>query len=175
MLTIDIILLGIILVSGIIGLFKGFIKSIGMIIGLIVSIVLSGKLYGIIAAILPSSITNQAARNLIGVIVMFLILAIISGIIVELLSKLFKLPVINMVNRILGFAFGTIEAILVLGVIFMFITQYAIIYNPIKDFVSNSFMIPFLVRCVNMVTPLLPDFLKGTQETVPTTTIPTSI
>lgn len=175
MLTIDIILLAIILLFGIIGLFRGFIKSIGRIVGLILSFVFATKLYGIISSILPSSITNQATRNLIGIIVMFLILAIISGLIVELLSKLFKLPVIDIVNRVLGFAFGAIEAILVLGFIFMFITQYAIIYNPIKDFVANSFMIPFLVRCVNIVTPLLPDFLKGVEETAPTTTIPTSI
>lgn len=179
MLTIDIVLLILVLGAGIIGLFKGFIKSVGMLIGGILSIVLSIKFHSIAASILPASITNTDFRNFLGIIITFIVLSIAFGLVVELLSKIFKLPVINIVNRILGFAFGVLEAIMILGVIFMLATKYTITYNLIKDLISNSFMVPLLIKCVNIITPLLPDAIKGTQEIIPSTTtpvvVPTSI
>lgn len=170
MLTIDIVLLIIILGAGIIGLFKGFIKTIGMLIGGILAVILSIKSYGIAAAILPESISNTDFRNFLGIVITFIVLSIAFGLIVELLSKIFKLPVINIVNRVFGFVFGALEAMLILGAIFSFATKYTITYDLIKDLVNNSFTVPILIKFVNIVIPLLPEALKGTQQVVPDTT-----
>lgn len=170
MLTIDIVLSIIILGAGIIGLFKGFIKTIGMLIGGILSVMLSIKFYGIAAAILPESVGSTDFRNFLGIVITFIVLSIAFGLIVEILSKIFKLPVINIVNRVFGFAFGALEAMLILGAILSFATKYTITYDLIKDLINNSFTVPILIKFVNIVIPLLPDALKGTQQVVPDTT-----
>ena len=171
MLTIDIVLLVIVLGAGIIGLFKGFVKSVGMLVGGILSIVLSTRFYTVAASWLPESFATENMRKFLGFIICFIILNLIFGLAVELLSKIFQLPVINMVNRVLGFGFGVIEAVLVLGTIFMFLTKYPITYNLIKNLIENSFMVPFLISAVNVITPLLPEALRE-MPTLPAEVIP---
>lgn len=174
MLTIDVILLLIIIASGVVGLFKGFIKSVGLLIGGILSIVLSMSFYTIFAGLLDPYIKNTNISNVVGFLLSFILLNIVFGIVVELLAKIFKLPIINIVNRVLGFAFGVLEAVLILGSIFMFLTKYPITYNLIKNLVENSFMVPVLISCINIIMPLLPSALTE-MPTLPAETIPTVI
>lgn len=131
---IDLMIIIILVVFGIIGLFRGFFKSVIMFVGILIVFVLSYNLKNIVGDFLvlnmpffnfPEFLSGGKLLNIIlyqviGFIIVFIILMIIYKIIVTItgiFEKILDITIIlGLPSKILGFIFGIIE-----GYIFVFI------------------------------------------------------
>lgn len=71
-------------------------------------------------------------------IVLFLIALLIVSIIGHILMKVFSLPVLNMVNRLLGLAFGAVLGVFVIGITFIVIDFASTWIPSLCDFIENQ-------------------------------------
>ena len=172
MAIVDIVCAAVLLILGLIGLFKGFIRQIMAMVSGIVALILAlftlkyvyEFLYGLdfvketITAVggninVDWAILKGIADSLgktVGVmlaelgfaLILFILLAIVFGLLIKLLKKLLTmiadLPGINIIDRILGFALGLFWAALILFVVFFVLYLVKDSVSAINEFLTNN-------------------------------------
>lgn len=101
------------------GLFRGFILELTIVIGLIVGYLIAISYYDYLSIFvfkqyfpqLPDSISN-----VISFAIIFISLNIGLRLLAGIVNKTLKFAMLNWVNRLLGAVFGTIKALLILGI-----------------------------------------------------------
>lgn len=111
--TLELAAVGIVVISAIVGGFRGLIKTLYHFVKLIIAIALSIALAPLIASLIPQSVTYRLG---ISAILVFVIVCIILSIIGGLLSIVDHLPVVRQINHFLGAVLG-----LLIGLLFVFI------------------------------------------------------
>ena len=160
----DFILLILIAIFGVIGFFKGFIKSFGFLVAEILSILLASRLYLLAGTFFHTFIVNINISNVLGFLTVFAVLSICFRIIVEIIAKIFHLPIINFVNRILGLCFGVFEIIFVVGFTLSLLLKYPISVSLVKTITEKSVIAPIMIDISSVLTPLLPKVITDIQS-----------
>jgi uncharacterized membrane protein required for colicin V production len=163
----DIILL--ITLSGFVfyGLFFGLIRTLGSIIGILAGAFLASHFY------LPVSEWANSLffgfDNLGKVVVFFLLFTLVNRLIsfgFYLLNKAFDLisiiPFLKTINRLTGAILGFVEGGLVLGLSIYVAIRYIQI-DWFVNIVSTSKIVPFLLKFVKVLLPLLSKALKSLE------------
>lgn len=101
------------------GLFRGFILELTIVIGLVVGYLLSITYYDylsifIIKGLLPQ--LPQSVADVISFAILFIGINIGLRLLAGIITKTLKFAMLNWVNRLLGAIFGTIKALLILGI-----------------------------------------------------------
>ena len=159
MVTLDIIIIAIVIVVAIWGLFKGFISQAIGIAALLLGLWCSSKFTGLLAPKVDGLLNLDISQNSLHII-LFAVIFIVSVILVHLIGKgiekLVQLSLLGWVNRLLGFVFGALKAIVILG-----IAVYAINYlnNTLnlfpKEILNESQGYGFLMRFTKEFFPFL--------------------
>ncbi len=151
----DIILLGILVLTFILGLVKGFIKEIVGIIAVIAGLLLAAHFYPQFSAFFQQIIHNDLICNFLGFLTIFFGVLIIGSIVAFLLSKLAKGP-LRLVNHILGGAVGLLKGILISGVlVFAMLT-----FNTNPAGLSRSRLAPYCFALTKAFVYIIPEELK---------------
>jgi len=166
MTTIDIILIIFVSAFGVLGLIKGFVKSIGFLVGGVLSILLSARFYVVVSSIVDPFIKNSNLSNVVGFLVCLVVFSVGFRIIVELISKIFELPIINFANRMLGLAFGVVEGMLVVGTTLIFLSKYPPTQSFAQNVLDNSTISSVLIGVSGVLTPLMPNTLNEIPSTI---------
>lgn len=138
----------------------GLIEAVGSLVGIILGAWLGGIFYKDIGDWLSSFMFGQ--KNVAYVIAFVLIYVVSSkavGIIFWLLNKVFKIiamiPFLKTINRVAGAVLGLVEAVLILGVILIFLSHF-----PFSSWLTNelakSQLALWLMAIAKILTPLLP-------------------
>lgn len=165
MTTLDIVLLIILGVFTTSGLFKGLIRLLGRIVGLIIGAYIASNFY-----LLFFEWGKQwvVGRENLGKILSFIILFVVSTRLVDLvfflIEKIFNfiaiIPGSKYLNNILGGLMGLLEGSLFLGLIFYVTTRYPLTSGLFNEQLTNSFVVPWLLKVVTIILPVLPVALK---------------
>ena len=144
----DIVTLLLIVLLGLKGLFRGFIKEIFALIGIVGGIFVASRLAKEVGYVLGGifKITNESTILFIGFltsVIIFWGLVYLLGILV---SKMFSLSGLGILDRILGVIFGAGKIFLIFAIIFYALSKVDAIKNTIKSKVGNSFMYPIFVE-----------------------------
>lgn len=113
----DYAVLGIVGVSILLSLLRGFIREF---LGLAswVAAVFAAKVYAVqVAALLPASIPSQGVRMIAGFAIVFLGILLLASLLAIALSELFKQVGLGWLDRGLGALFGLARGLLILGVL----------------------------------------------------------
>lgn len=190
----DMIIIGITLLLGLKGLFRGIIKEVFGLIGIVGAIFIGSRFSketgDLIAPIL--GLENGATINLIGfavTIVGFWLIIYFTG---EIISKMFAVSGLGIVDRIFGFVFGSAKVFLIFSVITYAVYQVQSFRKTIDEKSKDSVVIPHLIsvgsyiikidtvaitqkieNSVNQVNPnssLVEETKQNVQETVKETT-----
>ncbi len=152
----DMVILGITLVLGLKGLFRGLIKEVFGIVGIIGAIFVasraSSEIGNLIAPFL--ALENQTTIKLIGFIIAligFWIIIYILGIIV---SKIFSASGLGLFDRIFGFVFGAAKVFLIFSVIAYALYQVQSFKKAIDNKTEGSIVMPHLISVGSYIIKL---------------------
>ncbi|MGM0518355.1 MAG: CvpA family protein [Campylobacterota bacterium] len=143
----DMVILGITLVLGLKGLFRGLIKEVFGIVGIIGAIFVASRISGDVGNFVAPflALENKTTIELIGFIVSligFWILVYILGVI---LSKIFSASGLGLFDRIFGFIFGAAKVFLIFSVIAYALYQVDSFKKAIDNKTAGSVVMPHLL------------------------------
>lgn len=124
--TLDIIIIGLIAIAGIMGIFKGFINQFVSIAALLLGTWCAFKFSWFLTGKVTGWLNPDIAQNTLHIImfiVVFILVLIVAHFIGKLLEGLINLTMLGWLNRILGFLFGALKAIIILGIA-MYVINY---------------------------------------------------
>ncbi|QKJ22243.1 CvpA family protein [Poseidonibacter lekithochrous] len=172
----DMVVLGITLVLGLKGLFRGLIKEIFGIIGIIGAIFVASRISGDIGNLIAPflALENQTTIKLIGFIIAlvgFWAIVYVLGVIV---SKIFSASGLGLVDRIFGFLFGAAKVFLIFSVIAYALYQVESFKKAIDNKTAGSFVMPHLISVgsfiIKLDTSVITDSVGSAVDTVVDTT-----
>jgi membrane protein required for colicin V production len=167
--------LGLILIIGgfaIFGLWFGLVHTLGSLVGTVAGAYLAAVYYEPVAnwLIKTTNWGENFSKVLIFIIVFFLInrlVGLVFWIVDKILSFFTHLPFINGIDRILGGVFGALEGVIVLGLIFYFIGKFPVGGQAFIAWMSQSKVVPYLIKVASVLWPLLPQALKTIETVIP--------
>jgi membrane protein required for colicin V production len=149
----DIAIIVFLAITAVIGLSKGFVKTISILVGIILGVVLAGRFSGPVADWLSTALHNPTQAKMAGFAIIFIAVVIISLIIAALLRKLLSLLLLGWVDRLGGAVAGLVIGGLVCGAILTLITEHN--FAGIEGTIRDSSLASFFVDHFNIVLPIL--------------------
>lgn len=152
----DMVILGITLVLGLKGLFKGLIKEVFGIVGIIGAIFVASRVSGDIGNLIAPllALENKTTIGLIGFIIAligFWLVVYLLGIIV---SKIFSASGLGLFDRIFGFVFGAAKVFLIFSVISYALYQVQSFKKAIDTKTAGSIVMPHLLSVGSFIIKL---------------------
>ena len=168
----DIVIIGITLVLGLKGLFRGLIKEVFGIVGIIGAIFVASRVSDDIGNLIAPflALENQTTIKLIGFIVALIGFWIIVYLLGILVSKIFQASGLGVFDRIFGFIFGAAKVFLIFSVIAYALYQVQSFKNAIDEKTSDSMVMPHLLSVgsyiIKLDTSSITSNIEKTVDTV---------
>lgn len=153
-LSIDYAIGGVLAIAAMIGLFNGFILSIGAFAGLLLGVWLGGKWYAFIAPWIGTKLGLEIPiANIIAFVVIFFIVSRISTLVFWLLKKIWHmLPLGKFTDHILGMIVGLCEGIIMIGVTLQFAATMPIPKQWSEKIVQSK-IAPYMIVSAKLIWP----------------------
>lgn len=166
----DLILIVIIAGFAVAGFWLGLIHSAGSLLGTVFSLYVASRYYEPVAGwIIAVTGWGGNITRVVVFIVSFLIIGRLIGLLFWFAEKLVHLvtylPFITSLNRILGFVFGAIEGVVVVGVAVYFIARFPL-SNVFMQSLADSTVAAFASSIAALLWPLVPQALQALRSSV---------
>jgi membrane protein required for colicin V production len=153
------------------GLFFGLVRTLGSLFGLVIGAWVASHFYLQVYSWVSNLFFGYTSLGKVTVFVItFLIIDRLVGFAFSLLDSAFTaisiIPFVKTINRLAGAVFGFIEGGLILGLILYITSKYAILTSLVGKVIVGSKIAPYLVKFVNILTPLFPEMLKKLQSII---------
>lgn len=168
----DMVVLGITLVLGLKGLFRGLIKEVFGIVGIIGAIFVASRISKTIGDMIAPllALENETTIKLIGFIVALIGFWIIIYALGLIVSKIFSASGLGIVDRIFGFLFGAAKVFLIFSVIAYALYQVNSFKKAIDEKAAGSMVMPHLLSVgsyiIKLDTSVIADKIGTTVDTV---------
>ncbi len=158
----DVIFIIIILFFTFSGLRKGLVKVVGGILGIFVGIYFAGLFYLQFSEWLQTltQIFGSTESNIISFIVVFIVVNRLFAVIIFLLDRIVRIPIINSVNKLLGGILGFIQGALIITLIITVFTNLGSFVGA-DNVISKSQIAPYSDKVITIIKPFLPQDLKS--------------
>lgn len=152
----DIIVVSFILILGLKGLFRGFIKELFGLIGIVGGVFIASRLAKNVGNIANNivPIDNESTRLLIGFVATLVIFWIIAYSLGVVLEKIFSASGLGIFDRLLGFVFGAGKIFLLFSIIAYAMTQVKMINDNLRPKLKDSAVFPLLTKTGSYVIKL---------------------
>jgi membrane protein required for colicin V production len=140
------------------GLAQGFSRVAVGLVAAIAGLLIASWCYDLPASLLLPYVSSKAVANVLGFVLIFVLIQILGGLAALLLSKVFKWTGLGWLDRLLGFAFGAVKAVVVGIVLVLILTAFPI--KPVPDSVARSQVAPYLIDAAHALTYLAPRELR---------------
>ncbi len=156
----DIVLLVILILTAIIGIFKGLVKQVIGLVAVIAGLVLASLYYEGAAGIFETFIKNRLLGNFLGFLLIFVIVLIAGGILGHLITKAMKGP-LAIVNRLFGGIFGAVKGVLICGILVFALFTFRVA----KPVLETSVLAPVCLGVTRAAINLIPADLRARFNT----------
>lgn len=162
MTIIDWVIIGIIAISGLISLLRGFIKEALSLVSWVSAFVVARFYSDQLANLLQGQIETQSLRWLVAFVILFVATLFVLGMINYLLSHIVKATGLTGTDRTLGMVFGAIRG-LVIVVALVFLARF----TPIPEDIwwKESILIPHLEVFAEWARTTLPSAVSQVMTT----------
>jgi membrane protein required for colicin V production len=140
------------------GFAEGFSRLIVGLVATIAGLLIASWCYDLPASFLLPYVSSKSVANVLGFVIIFVLIQALGGLAGLVLSRVFKWTGLGWLDRLLGFAFGALKAVLVGVVLVLILTAFPI--KPVPDSVAHSEVAPYLIDAAHMVTYLTPRELR---------------
>lgn len=148
----DWVLLAIVGISGLVSLWRGFVKEAISLIAWISAFVITGNFYENLAVKL-TYFQDELTKNVLAIIILFVGTLVVIGLCGNILKVLIKKAGLSGTDRLLGIAFGIVRGILIccaiLALLQILFKLHILSFVLEEDWWKNSLLIPELQRIVN--------------------------
>ena len=159
----DYIIIALLIIFFLKGFRVGIIGSLGWLIGLAVGVWAAGKYVQTVAVWLDQWLHNPALTAVLAFVGIVVVVTVAIGLFFWLANKIINLvPLVGLVNRLLGGVLGLIEGALLVGIALWFILILPL-NNGYSEAVKNSSLKNSLVNASGWVRALLPGWMKAEQ------------
>lgn len=146
------------------GLAQGFSRLIVGLVAMIAGLLIAAWCYDLPAGILLPYVSSKAVANVLGFILVFVLIQALGGVAGVVLARIFRWTGLGWLDRLLGFAFGALKAVVVGIVLVLILTAFPI--KPVPDSIAQSEVAPYLIDAAHAVTYLAPhDLRQSFRET----------
>jgi len=152
----DYAILGIVGISMVISLMRGFVREAISLITWIVAIWVAYKFNGVIAGFLTHYIKTPSIRLVVAFVLLFIIVLIIGALINFLISQLITSTGLGGTDRVLGILFGILRGILLVGVLILLAEMTTLPKDPWWE---KSVFIPHFKSLTTWMHGYLPEKL----------------
>ena len=152
----DIILLTIMVLTAIVGIFKGLVKQVIGLIAVVAGLILACLYYEQTALVFEKLVKNQLLSNFLGFLLIFIVVLIAGAILGHLFTKAMKGP-LAFANRLFGAVFGFLKAVLICGIIIFALVSFEIA----KPAVETSVLAPACLGVTRAVINMIPQDLRA--------------
>lgn len=126
---IDYTVCAILVLSVLVGLWRGLIREVLSLAGWLLALFLAGRFAPMLALSFPQDFATPLARQLIAAIVIFLLVSLVTGLIALLVAKAVHAVGLGLIDRILGAIFGFCRGALIVLV--------CVVLAGLTDFVKS--------------------------------------
>lgn len=150
-------LLAVLLLSALLGLWRGLVYEVLSVAGWVVAFVLAQAYAAEVGAWLPMEGTSPPVRLAAGFVVVFLVAAFAGGLVAWLVKKLVESVGLRPVDRILGGAFGLARGLVILLGVTVVVSMTSL---QTQDWWRESVVADTLTDTLHALKPLLPEALS---------------
>jgi membrane protein required for colicin V production len=154
----DYLLVLILAVSLIQGVARGFSREIIGLAAVVLGILLGIWFYGSAGALFLPYVASPAIAKFLGFLIIFAGMQILGALAGFAAQKFFKAAGLGWLDRLLGFCFGALKALLIATALVLVLTAFPV--KPLPDSVSNSRFAPHFLSAAQMLTYLAPRDLR---------------
>jgi membrane protein required for colicin V production len=158
MTALDLAIIGIVVISSIISLFRGFLKEVISLIFWLLAFVLGFKLSPLFSQMLPDSISDPITRVVVAGVILFVLTLLIGGLVNFLVQHFVEMAGLSWPNRVLGGAFGLLRGLVIVTVLVMAAGLSPLPRQPI--WLGSALVAPFVDIAVQM-RDTLPPSVRG--------------
>ena len=163
MLTIDYILLAALLVSIVVGVFRGFLREALSLVTWIAALWISLKFSGLLEPML-GSISSPALKLWSARLIMFILVLIAGGLLNALIGLLVQKTGLSGTDRVLGMVFGAARGVLILGIMVM---MFRLLELDREEWWEDSQVIPLATPVAEVLQTYFHAGLEHLEELVP--------
>jgi membrane protein required for colicin V production len=146
------------------GLAQGFSRLAVGLVATVAGLLIASWCYDLPASLLLPYVSSKSVANVLGFVLIFILIQILGGLVALVLSRLFKWTGLGWLDRLLGFAFGALKAVVVGIVLVLILTAFPI--KPVPDSVAHSQVAPYLIDAAHALTYLAPlELRRSFRET----------
>ena len=153
----DYAVLGVLLVSVLLSIFRGAVRELLSLAGWVVAFMAARSLSVDLAPMIPPSIEDESLRMSVAFVAIFLAVLVAMGLISMLLSALIKTVGLGFIDRMLGSVFGLVRGLLIVLMVVLLAGMTTLPQEPLwqKALLSKT-----LETAVGLTLPWLPQELS---------------
>jgi membrane protein required for colicin V production len=150
----DYTVIAIVLLSALMGLWRGFVYEVLSLLGWVAAVVVAKLFAASAAPYMPAALGSESARTAAAFVVLFVVTLIVGGIVAWLLSKLVKWVGLGWLDGMLGGLFGMLRGMLVVLVL---VALAGMTRLPQEPFWRNALSSKPLENMARAIQAWLPD------------------
>ncbi len=152
----DFVLLAIILLTAVVGIFKGFVRQAIGLVAVVAGLILACLYYEQTAGVFMTFVKNRLVSDFLGFLLIFIVVLIAGAILGHLFTKAMKGP-LAFANRLFGAMFGVVKAVLICGIIVFALVSFEIA----KPALETSVLAPACLGVTRAVVNAIPRDLRA--------------
>lgn len=150
--TADILILAVVILSGVLSLFRGFIKEVISVIAWVSAFIVSSKYYELLSVKL-TFLSDEIVRKSVACVILFIATIVVVGICGMLITSIVNKVGLSGTDRLLGMVFGLLRGVLIVCVILALMQigfkLHILSFVADSPFYRESVFIPELQRIVD--------------------------
>jgi len=150
----DYILIGLVGLSMILSLWRGFIREIISLIGLVAAFLLASRTSGYAGDFLGQWLPNSTVADIAGFGLVFVLVMLAVGIVGVVIRKLVDMADLTATDRTLGVFFGVARGFLLIAVSFLIFTSYS---SAKADWLKKSMLAPYAIQMGDLLGQAIPE------------------
>jgi membrane protein required for colicin V production len=152
---VDTIIVVVILLSGALGIYWGFIRQVLALAGLIAGLVFASRYGASVADALSSFVTSDTLARVLGFGIVLIGVSAAASLLASLLRRFVGLLFLGWLDHLAGGLLGLLQGLMVCTVVLLAAATFPLaLWAPA---VADSRVAPVLVRAFSFLLPLLPD------------------
>lgn len=157
---IDYLIIGIIGLSMLTGLFRGFVKELVALMVWVITVWVGCNYSQLLAKYYEPYLHNQTVRIVAAFISIFLVVLVLGGLANWLINYLLKRSGLNGTDRFLGMSFGLARGVFIVTLLILVVEMTSI---PHQEYSRQSYLYSKFSPLVSLLYTHMPDFIKHMQ------------
>jgi len=164
MATIDLAILGVIGLSALISLIRGFVKEALSLVSWVLAGVIATRYFSVLAEQLKGYIENPYIQIAAAFAILFIATLIVGGIIGFIVSTVVKVTGLGGLDKVLGVVFGGLRGVFIITVLVLLAGLTPI---PEESWWQSALLPPYFAGMAEWLSALIPDDVSSTLGKIP--------